>query len=227
VSNYAPVRHDIWNDADFVALSPDAKLVYFLVITHQKLTRCGALDLMPSRWAKATGLTPAAVHAALDELAAARFVFIDTTTEELVVRSKVKHDKPGTWTQVKAVWRAWETVESERLRAWLAWSFPDECWRDAKAPAPIQRPIEAPCDTPSDTPCQALSDGVGDTPARTIAPCTSHSSPLTYAHPSTRSVTYKAEGVSSRPVDKLKDAREAASGLSPRLRSVSSSGQSA
>jgi hypothetical protein len=205
VSEYAPVHHAIWNDDDFLALEPEAKLVYFLLFTHRKLSRCGCLDLMPSRWAKATGYDLETLTAALSELSEARFVVIDPATEELVVRTKVKHDKPGRWTQIKAVWRAWETVESQTLRDWLLYSFPEECWSDPeRAPFPMPRRHEPPSDTPWHTPCDTPSVD----PGRATAPSTStlHPAPLTDAHPPERSVTYETAVAS---VEKLKYAKKA------------------
>jgi len=201
MSSYAPLQHAIWEDDDFRDLAPESKLVYLLLISHRKLTRCGVLDLMPTRWAKATGLSNADVAVCLSELVQTRFVLIDNSTEELAVRTKVKNDQPGTWTQVKAVWRAWEQCESRVLREWLVRSFPDVCWEhEEKAPAPCERP----CDTPLDTPCHTPSDGATDGPARTTAPSTSHPAPS----PGTNQQFTDDNKTGFNPTDELSTTRE-------------------
>jgi len=167
MATFTQLRPDIWENPDYRPLSPSAKLVYLLLISHRKLSRCGVLDLMPARWATATGLSVDQVNAALDELAATRFVLIDWDTSELAVRSKVKHSPPNSWQHVKAVWKAWDLIESPSLRRNLAAGFPQACWEQEKmAPAPIPRPVEngGGC---SDQPKHTHTDTQSDTPSDT------------------------------------------------------------
>lgn len=169
MASYAPLYHSIWTDEDFAGLSPAAKLLYVMLVSHPKLTRCGALDLMPGRWSKATGLTREAVENALEELTADRFVLVDHHSEELVVRSKVKNDHPGTWQQVKSVWKAWSVIESQTLREALTREFPDSCWAFPEGAPPLahrdtQWDTQGDTDTHSEGDTESHSRGVLLTP---------------------------------------------------------------
>jgi hypothetical protein len=191
MASYAPLYHSIWTDEDFAGLSPNSKLLYIMLVSHPKLTRCGALDLMPTRWSKATGMTRADVDQALDELADAHFVLVDYDSEELAVRSKVKNDRPGTWMHVKAVWKAWEAIESRTLRDALTREFTDECWA-------FQEKAPSPCDRASDTHSDTHSESAGDTHSREALAPVPVSSTCTPTPPLPDSRTYKGNPT---PVD--------------------------
>lgn len=84
----------IWEDPDFLALTPMTQRLYMFLISQPDLAHDGVLALRERRWSrKAAGLTPAQISESLDELAAARFVVVDEDTEELVVRSFIRGDK--------------------------------------------------------------------------------------------------------------------------------------
>ncbi|MBV6758412.1 hypothetical protein [Rhodococcus opacus] len=91
--DYAQIRLDMWGDDDFRDLTPAAQHLYLTLLTEPTLSYCGVADWRPSRIAsKAKGWTPTAVNAAAAELARALFVIVDEATEEVLVRSFVKHD---------------------------------------------------------------------------------------------------------------------------------------
>lgn len=134
---YGKIHRSIWNDPDFRALTPHSKLLYIHLFSHPKLTKVGGLDLNRDRWGRAMGTTDDETDAAVAELEARRFVVVDRVTEELVVRTYVKNDGfAGNWKMLKAMWRAWDGVESEPLRFALIEGFPQEVWESRQAPPP-------------------------------------------------------------------------------------------
>ena len=97
---YAQIVTAIWRDRDFRVLPAADQRLYLLVVTQPDITAAGTLPLTVARWASlAPDTTPDDVRASLDRLALARFVGMDHTTEELLVRSFVRWDKG--WTNSK------------------------------------------------------------------------------------------------------------------------------
>lgn len=90
---YARVKVEIWRDMDFRSLSTDAQHLYFVLLTSPTLNLAGVGDWRPARLAAlAGGWTPARVRKAGEELAAARYIVVDEDTEEVLIRSFVRHD---------------------------------------------------------------------------------------------------------------------------------------
>lgn len=86
------VKCSLWTDPDFVALSHEAQRMYLFLITQEDISLCGLLIPRPVLWAdSAVGLSVAKVRMALAELERARFIATDARTEELLVRTYVKH----------------------------------------------------------------------------------------------------------------------------------------
>ncbi|MCS4277382.1 hypothetical protein M2390_002588 [Mycetocola sp. BIGb0189] len=138
---HANIRLDIWNDDDFRALSESAQLLYLKLLTSATLSYAGVADWRPPRVAALSGGgTAAAVRAAADELEAGLFVVVDEDTEEILIRSFLKHDgllnKPNV---TKAMVTAFGQVASARLRGVVVFQlqrlseqFPD--WRGFSLP---------------------------------------------------------------------------------------------
>lgn len=120
--NYANISTAIWRNAEFRALSVAAQHTYMLLTSQPDISAAGVLPLSVKRWSNQTaGNTPAALIAALQELAAHRFVVYDTDTEELLVRSFIRWD--GGYTNPKrrpVIQRAVLDVESIAIRRSLA-----------------------------------------------------------------------------------------------------------
>ena len=90
----ARVLVDIWDDEDFLVLSPAAQRMFLFLISQRDLEHTGVIALRERRWAKgAAGLTAGDVVAALGELEHARFVVLDEDAEELLIRSFIRRDK--------------------------------------------------------------------------------------------------------------------------------------
>lgn len=90
---YANVKIAIWHDDDFRRLSMPAQHLYFTLITDPDLSYAGVADWRPARIAgRAEAWLPESVEAAAAELCDAGFVFVCERTEEVLVRSYVRHD---------------------------------------------------------------------------------------------------------------------------------------
>lgn len=90
---HARVWLSIWLDEDFRALTPPAQHLYFVLLTSPDLSYCGVADWRPGRIAARSGSWQVPqLAAAAAELSKARFVVIDESTEEVLLRSFVRHD---------------------------------------------------------------------------------------------------------------------------------------
>lgn len=89
----ASIRVDMWADADWRDLPLDAQHLYMLLLSHATLNYAGVADWRPGRLAALTnGQSREDVIAAGAVLESRRFILIDDDTEEVLVRSFVKHD---------------------------------------------------------------------------------------------------------------------------------------
>lgn len=107
-----------WADLDWRALSSGAQRLYMLILSQPTLTAAGCLPRQPRKWATlAADTTQADIEEKLDELTAARYVLVDDDTEEVLVRTFIRHDG---WVsnprRAKAVESAVARIESARLR---------------------------------------------------------------------------------------------------------------
>jgi hypothetical protein len=116
--DYANIFTAIWREPDWKALPSRAQRTYFMLVTQPDISAAGTLDLTAKRWAKlAADTTVVTIRADLEVLAAARFVFVDEDTEELLVRTFVKHDKGyGNSKRRGAIVDAAKGLESPQLR---------------------------------------------------------------------------------------------------------------
>lgn len=159
---YAPVLCAIWDDDDFIALDPDAQRLYLLLLSQKRLSMVGVMPYAPRNWARGCKATTAVdIENALARLIDARFVVVDDDTDELLVRTMLKHDPPKGAKSRTAMWRSLSTVDSESLRRACAVYIPDEIWDDqtAKPPDDLTYLRNAPSDPPPDAPCDGGSDG--------------------------------------------------------------------
>lgn len=89
----ARIHTAIWSDLDFLRLGPGAQRMFLFLISQPDMTHAGVLALRERRWSRtAAELDVATVEAELEELREARFVVVDEDTEELLVRSFMRHD---------------------------------------------------------------------------------------------------------------------------------------
>lgn len=114
----ANIRTDIWNDDDFRELSGPAQLLYLQLLTSATLTYAGVADWRPKRIASLSAKRTAnAVDDAAAELVAGLYIVVDEDTEEVLIRSFLKHDgllqKPNV---TKAMVKAFNKVFSMTLK---------------------------------------------------------------------------------------------------------------
>lgn len=109
--NYAQVKVSVWQDDDFRALPVEAQHLYFLLLTAPTLNLAGVTDWRPNRTATlASGWTPEQVERAAEILADRRYIVVDPGTEEVLIRTLVKHDgilrNPKTAAGMVSAWTA-------------------------------------------------------------------------------------------------------------------------
>ena len=114
----ANINTSIWSDQDFRDLNMAEQHLYKLLMTHPTLSYAGVVDWRPARIAAMTADTTAeSIRAAAEGLQAKRYVFIDDETEEILVRSFLRHD--GLLKQPKlsiSMVNAFSAVASKRIR---------------------------------------------------------------------------------------------------------------
>lgn len=90
---YAKVKVAVWADTGFRELTTEAQHLYFVLLTSPTLNLCGVADWRPKRLAMlAATTTPDDIIEAATELADRRYVVVDEASEEVLVRSFVRHD---------------------------------------------------------------------------------------------------------------------------------------
>ena len=117
--DHARVKTSIWDDPDFLELKIVEQHCYLALMSNKGLSYCGVIDYVPGRFAALSAdMTPAKFKTAVTGLIKARFVIVDQNTQELLLRTYVRHD--GVLDRVnmgKATGTAIEAVVSVHLRA--------------------------------------------------------------------------------------------------------------
>lgn len=187
-AGYARLRRDIWRNPDWLTLSRNGQWLYAALVSAPNVSACGVLPITLTRWANlAADTTVDDVQAALGELERGRFIVVDWSTEELVVRSYMRHDgllaSPN---GRRAVDNHRQAVVSSALAAVLDRErarLDDERTND-QVTAAEQSPVEAPPAAPSPAPAESPSRGDGS-PTKHEARSTKHTSRSTqHAAPS-------------------------------------------
>jgi hypothetical protein len=89
----ANLRIDLWADEDWRKLSMGAQHLYMLILSHSTLNYAGVADWRPGRLAALTsGRTPDDIRRDAQELSGASFIYADEMTEEVLIRSFLRHD---------------------------------------------------------------------------------------------------------------------------------------
>lgn len=159
--NYAQIKVSIWSDDDFRAMSPQAQHLYFVILTSATTNVAGVADWRPKRIASlAGGWTEREVRKAAQELADANYIVIDDDTEEVAVRTFIRHDGVlRSFKSAKGMATCWARVYSTRIKASIA----HECRRvvdEDDISVAVTETVAALLDYPSDAPCDAPSDAV-------------------------------------------------------------------
>jgi hypothetical protein len=210
--SYGAVKVSVWEvTSEFRQLSPAAQWGYMMLISQPQLNNLGVLPYAPEKWHRfAAGMTLDELRRILQELADNRYVVIDETTDELLVRTFIKHDK--VWAQPKLITNARRVireVESEVIRDTLVtrhpWLVDDsdkaEIERHETTPNLWKEAAETPSHTPSDTPIAgAAPDTPTDRGIETPIPTRAPAGPGPGAG-GTTSVQEKTKGFRARDLD--------------------------
>lgn len=116
--DHARMQTGLWDGEDWRALTLEGQWAYEMLCQQQALSYAGVIDFRPTRWAVlSTSATPKRVNLAIRELEKTKFVVVDRATEELLVRSYVRHDGVMERANMgKAVARAYFKIVSLTLR---------------------------------------------------------------------------------------------------------------
>ncbi|GII98368.1 hypothetical protein CLV28_0693 [Sediminihabitans luteus] len=117
--DHARIRLDIWTDDDWRELSSGAQWLYMRLLSDGTTSFAGVADWRPARIAAATAdLTARDVEMYAVELEDGRFILPDRDSEEVMVRSFVKHDGLMRSPNVAAAFvKAHAAIASRVLRA--------------------------------------------------------------------------------------------------------------
>jgi hypothetical protein len=91
--SFGRILASIWDDEDFRALTPTARLIYVFLVSQPDLDHAGVIPLRSHRWGRALALPASDVDVCLKELAETRFIVVDEGEEELLVRSLIRRDE--------------------------------------------------------------------------------------------------------------------------------------
>lgn len=173
---YAPVLCSIWDDPDFQQRTPAAQRLYILLLSQKKMSMVGVVPYSPRNWSRgSTHTTVDDIETALLDLIEHGYVLVDFDTDELLVRTMVKHDPPKGPKSRSAMWRSLAAVDSIELQRAVALLVPPDVW-ESNEPEPPDwaKPLRnAPSDAPSDAPSHPPSDGArahADARARRLRP---------------------------------------------------------
>lgn len=84
----------IWDDLDWRKLDQAAQHTYWMLSSNKDISYCGMLDFVPARYLDCVaGLTEAKFKASVRLLEKRRYIVVDRKTQELLVRSFIRHDK--------------------------------------------------------------------------------------------------------------------------------------
>ena len=116
------LKESIWRDKEFRALPRGAQATYAQLISQKELDRAGMQPLQVSKWAKGCDeITTEDIERDLVVLEQRRFVFVDEETDELFVRSYMRHAEVARYPNIlKNALRCAGMVASEKIRRELA-----------------------------------------------------------------------------------------------------------
>jgi hypothetical protein len=102
MAHYRKIDTRMWNDAKFRRLTPDAKLMFVLILTHPNLTSIGTMRHTSVGLGAEIGLTPEASDTAFMSLHAANLIEYDSGANCLVLPNFLRYNTPENPNGVKA-----------------------------------------------------------------------------------------------------------------------------
>ncbi|MEB0112192.1 hypothetical protein QN397_12595 [Variovorax sp. RTB1] len=102
MSRYRKIDQRIWNDAKFRALGDEAKLVFFMLLTHPSVTMLGAMRATTAGLAEELGWKTEAFRKAFEEVLSKRMVEHDPDAHLIALPNFLKYNKPESPNVVKS-----------------------------------------------------------------------------------------------------------------------------
>lgn len=177
---FAQVKLTIWGDDDFRALSPLEQHLYFVVMTAPSMTHCGVADWRPGRIvAHARGWTVGELQVAAGGLIGQMYLLVDESTEEVLLRSFVRHDELMKQPKMAvAVCRAHDSVASPVLRGVIVHELlrlreedPElSCWASEKVAETLAKRSVDPSTYPLGKGIASLAERRSERGAQQLAP---------------------------------------------------------
>lgn len=115
----ASIGVEIWGDADFRNLTPQAQSLWMKLYTHPALNYCGVVDFHPGRLAALSlEQTPLDIMVAAQELSTKHWIVVDQDTDEVMVRGFIRHDELlKQWRLAISAAKAYAGIGSNKIRA--------------------------------------------------------------------------------------------------------------
>lgn len=125
--SYAPIFTSIWSDPDFTSRTAEAQRGYLLAVSQSNISYAGVISFTARRWARmASNTTVADIEKIVQELEHSRFIVVDEDSEEILVRSFVRHNGVLAQPQLKkAMDKAYGEILSAKLRCAFLAELPD------------------------------------------------------------------------------------------------------
>lgn len=128
---HASIRLDIWTDQNWRSLTRDEQWLYILLLSHPSLSYAGVADWRPGRLSPlSAGTSKAEIEKLGAQLQSKRFILINEESEEVLIRSFLKHD--GLLKQPKltvSMVNAFGEVASSEIREVLVYELRKICER--------------------------------------------------------------------------------------------------
>jgi HNH endonuclease len=122
----ARIFTSVWRDQDFIALPPNAKLLYLMLLTLPELSGAGTLPFLVNRWSHFSGLPVPAVERAADELGEDGWLIFDEQEQEAFVSGYFASEKIARQPRrVITANEAIRTLDSERVAAFASAELAD------------------------------------------------------------------------------------------------------
>lgn len=126
--DHGRVLVQIWSDPEWIQLSEAAQRAYILALSQPDLSYAGVLATRYKRWSGfAANSSVPKIRRAVRELEDAGFVMVDDETEEMWIRTFVKHDGILRYPNVtKAMVKAFRSIQSQGIRDAFVAELSDE-----------------------------------------------------------------------------------------------------
>ena len=179
--HHAPLLTSIWDDHDFQQLPALAQRLYMQILSQKRLSLAGVIPFSARNLARGCAeLTPDDIDETITVLEAANYIFVDRDTEELMVRTMLKHDPPRGSRTITGMWNAWREIDSDAIKRRVIHNVDEQIWaQDGVDPPEAAKALRKAL---SDAPSQGSSMGHVENENQLRA-ATCHLPPTNNPHP--------------------------------------------